>query len=494
LLAQLGQPLDALALFDRADKAGGAVQHPMGISETATELNDRGFALLELRRWSAAKTVLTKAVADAPLLAEAKLNLGNALLCQGATGTAGTAANRALAVSAAAAQAALAIFDGSRRDTYHSFDSFGTQTIVPARKVIDVSAGNAGGWPSINYPLSMDDVDADSATFTQFSKDTFTKGVDETQKAAALLSSVTLPAASIERISDLQAMVGDSVAGGWAGSEKDAMAAGRAVSNFIDDTFAGGGTAEAELQAITGAGGDPCGVQRPRMRAWLSSRTATFNGDITALDDARQAEWRTASRWISGVDANVTNAAYNQAFALELDSVKQDYLNAIAAAVVTWDSDTVSFDDMFGDCQDTIGPAHPQTSGPVDDISKCPKNLQRANFSLRLEIFSILVNCERVSVSSSVPGLGPFATVVVNRNGDITIVAGVRAGVSLGPASAGVQAGAYVTIHDGAVSDVGITTSAAAGVTSGPIYLSGPSASATVSFVNASSISTSFSY
>jgi hypothetical protein len=342
--------------------------------------------------------------------------------------------------------------------------------------------------------LSMDDIDNDSATFTQFAQDTFTTEVDETQQAAALLESVSLPAVSIERINDLQDMVGDSVAGGWSGEEKDSMAAYTAVNNFIDDTFSGGGTAPAELAAIQAGGGDGCSVQRPQMRSWLTNQTKTFNADILALDGARRAEWKTVSRWVSGVDANVTTAAYNQAYRLQLDSVKQDYLNQIAVEVRNWDTDAVDFDDMFGDCQDTLGPAQPQSTGSVDNISKCPQALKRASFSLKLEIFSISVNCEKVSVSTSAPGLGPFAKVTVNQNGDITIIAGVKAGVSLGPASAGVQAGAYVTIHDGAISDVGITTSAAAGASAGNINLSGPSASATVSFANASGVGTSFSF
>ncbi len=479
MLAQLGQPLEALAVFGQADKAGGAVEHPMGISETATELNDRGYALLQLRRWKAAGAELAKAAADAPLLSEAKLNLGSALLCQGKTG-----------------QAAKMIFAGSRRNTFKKLDSDGDETLVPAAEVIDVSHGHAGTWPSITYPSTMDDIDKDGDTFDKFKGDEFTTAVDETQKAASLLESVPLPPISQDRVNDLEALAGDEVAGGWASEEKSATAAGKAVSNFIDGTFEGGGTEEAELDAITGAGGSPCAVQKPEMRAWLTTQTGIFHGDIEAWDSDLRAEWMTQSRWISAVEANIITPAINQAYTYDLDAAKQNYLVDLNFAAETWSSDTVGADDSFGDCEDVLGPDQSDPAGSLDRIDLCSQKLSRVNWQLSFgDIFRIKVNCERVEITGSEPGLvAVFGKLTIRATGEVTAMVGVKAGFNLGPVSAGVQAGVYVSATSTQFTDVGITATAKAETAGSgePLNLMGPSATATVSFVNGVSTSSSF--
>jgi tetratricopeptide (TPR) repeat protein len=480
MLAQLDQPLDALALFGQADKVGGAVQHPMGISETATELNDRGYALLELNRWAAAGTELAKAVADAALLSEAKLNLGTALLCQGKVG-----------------QAAKMIFAGSRRNTFKKLDSDVDETIVPAAEIIDVSHGHSGTWPSIKYPSNMDDVDKDGNTFSKDESDEFLTAVDESKKVADLLASVTLPPISQRRIDDLESLAGDDVAGGWAGKQQAAAAAETAVNNFIDHTFAGGGTAEAELNSIMAGGGSPCAAQRPQMRAWLSSQTGQFHGLIEAWDSALRSEWMTESRWASAVDANIATPAINKAFTYGLDEGKQAYLQELNVAAETWSSDTVGDDDMFGDCQDVLGPDQSDPAGSLDRIDLCTQKLARVNWSLSFGgIFRIKVNCERVEISGSEPGLvGVFGKLTIKSTGEVTAMVGVKAGFDLGPVTAGVQAGVYVSANSTQFTDVGITANAKAettGPTIDPLNLTGPSATATVSFVNGVSTSASF--
>src|ERR1700722_634216 len=425
VLAELGQPQDALALFAQADQVGGKVARPMGISETATELNDRGFALLELRQWKQAGTVLAKAVTAAPLLAEAKLNLGLALMCQHQN-----------------AQGAKMIFAGARRTSLTRYDITGTETVPPAAKVIDVSDGHADGWPSFTFPQDMANVITDGDTFKQFYQDYFNAAQSDTDKGSALLGSglTGMPAISIARINDLEKFVSDGAAGGWANLQLKARAAQTKANNFLNATFGGDdGTAEVELAALSGA---PCAQQKPAMASFLTSQTAAFHNDMVAWSNAQRALWSAQSRWGTAIYANIANNDINQAEALELDFTKEVYLYELMSEVWSWEDEAESFLQQVEarqpppvTCPDSLGPDQSPPATTADHIEKCPEDLARASYSFSLGIFSIGVTCEKVTVGASEPGLGPFARLTVTSTGDVTIMAGVKAGVSLGPAA-----------------------------------------------------------
>ncbi len=79
LLARLGMPSEALAFLDAADKLGASYPAPVGLKGQAIALNNRGYALLLLKRWKEADVVLRKAVALEPQLTEAARNLAYVL-------------------------------------------------------------------------------------------------------------------------------------------------------------------------------------------------------------------------------------------------------------------------------------------------------------------------------------------------------------------------------------------------------------------------------
>jgi tetratricopeptide (TPR) repeat protein len=82
LLNILGHPQEAFAIAKAADAMPAPPGQAMGISGQAMLLNNEGHAMLGLRRWADAERVLRQAVALAPELSEAKVNLAIALLCQ----------------------------------------------------------------------------------------------------------------------------------------------------------------------------------------------------------------------------------------------------------------------------------------------------------------------------------------------------------------------------------------------------------------------------
>jgi len=286
-------------------------------------------------------------------------------------------------------------------------------------------------------------------------------------------------------------MAGDGIAGGWTSLLTKAQAAEAKTINFLNATFGGGGTAEAELTALQGQ--DPCSQQKPAMLSFLTSQTTLFHSDIVAWNKAQKALWVAQSRWGTAVFANVASNQVNKAYALVLDSNKQFYLSRLASETWNWEDDAQQIMALVeaaapgpGDCPDSLGPDQEPPATTVDKITRCPEDLARAKFSFSLSIFKISVNCEKVTIGTSAPGLGPFVKLTVRTNGDFTVMAGVKAGVSLGPASVGVDAGAYLTMHGDTVKDVGVTASASAGASAGPISLSGPSASATVTIADVS--------
>ncbi|MPY66410.1 tetratricopeptide repeat protein [Deinococcus sp. SDU3-2] len=83
VLTLAGLPREAIAVLDRAAELGGKLPAPGGVPGEAIALTNRGHAFLGLGRWSEAQIPLKQALALAPDLSEARMNLSKALLCSG---------------------------------------------------------------------------------------------------------------------------------------------------------------------------------------------------------------------------------------------------------------------------------------------------------------------------------------------------------------------------------------------------------------------------
>jgi hypothetical protein len=466
VLGQLGEPKAALAVFNRADQVKGPVQHPMGISDQASELNDRGFALIQLRQWGAASAALSQAVAEAPDLSEAKLNLALALTCQNKV----TPAARMLAA-------------GTLRVDATKLDEIGGAEIVPADQIMDVSHGKAGVWPTFTYPETIGNIVQDGQSFSKFNQDA-ENGIIADGNEAGHYGAVRfkLPEISQLRIADLELDAVDDIAGGWAGDASDAQTAQTATADLWQKVMSYDGTADQEEAKILKAGGNTCTVEKSKMDHWLTQQTEAFHTDVVEWNDALSAEWAAQSKWASGVLANIKNPDMNKFESYALDEGKQSDISVITYMTWSWEAgaDRHIIDDSS--CPDKEGPDQNPPNDPRLSIVNCPDALKKASFNISFGIVKISVNCEKISVTVQEPVLGPFAKVSWKSSGDITAVVGVKEGVSLGPASAGIEAGVYVTVHDGQITDAGVTASESATVKAGPINLQAGSIGGTVSF------------
>jgi len=464
VMGQLGEPGDSIALLDKAESLGGTLQHPMGISGQATELNDRGYALLGLHQWAAAASALSQAIAKAPTLDAAKLNLAEALTCQGKT-----------------AQAAKMLIAGALPGDHTTIDEVG-DTEIPPGKIMDTSLGKAGVWPQFSYPETAGDILKDGQSFYQFNQDAINALNADSAQAAGFPTAIwKLSPVSRNRIFDLAGYASDPSLGGWAADKKSAADDQSAVLTLWQDVMGLGGTQDTEIDTLLGTGDNVCTLQ-PEFQQWLSQQTAEFHADIVAWDQDLHAWWTAESKWASGVLANIKNPAMAADEADFLDETKQSNISLITDLAWSWEASAGQGLNTFSssNCDETTGPDQSPPSDPKEKFANCPDSLKRASFKISLGILKISVNCEKVSVTVQSGWIGPFAKVSAKYNGDMTITVGAKAGASLGPASAGAEAGMYVTVVSGQLADTGFTASASAAVSGGPISLQTASANATI--------------
>lgn len=85
LLSISGMPNEAIAFLDAAQALGRPYGAPMGVDGEQMARNNRAHALLGRGQWAQAGAILQEVVQAEPQLAEARVNLSRALLCQGDT-------------------------------------------------------------------------------------------------------------------------------------------------------------------------------------------------------------------------------------------------------------------------------------------------------------------------------------------------------------------------------------------------------------------------
>jgi tetratricopeptide (TPR) repeat protein len=462
--ALLGMPNEALALLDAADAMGGDFGSPMGIDGHALALNNRGFALLQLGQWSQAQTQLGNSLAMEPFMAEARLNLGIAHLCQGDSGN-GEKAFRAGLIRSAA-----------------------QPTIDEA---FDLSQGVPPNFPPLPYPAVADQLVAFGQYYADLvvslnlqAIDTYNQASQLLDEAAQQLLTNPVPTMTAVRLADIQTAV-DMLRSEQFDSRSPAglsdlwtveQANEQAMLKLYNNINADYGTWAVTYLTLLAACDQPMpycsaafqahqALGRSLVRQWLTQFLYTagrFDRSVRAFADP----WY---RDMTGLLANIQFDSYHQAQSIRAQA---DDISLYSDFVVLPTNIVGSLGNWWETSQGSEEPASPQNATPNPGSSfPCPDLLKVAK--LNLDFFGVLAisfNCEKIDTTLAQPGLGAFAQLTLVRKGDWTVFVGEKA--SLPGTTLGAKAGFFVKGNDDSFTDAGIKFSQSGSV--GPLKFESP--------------------
>jgi hypothetical protein len=461
--ALLAMPNEAIALLDAADALGGDFGSPMGFDGHAIALNNRAFALLQLGEYAQAQPLLVAANAREPYLAEARVNLAVAELCQG--------------------QNAAATF----LSALHR--SPGLPTLDQA---FDLSQGVAPNVPRLQYPGSANLLRAyanawaqiaggvvDKATAANNQRDQAKHQLDQEYIAHPWptltnvriadiadfgdeLGTPTFDERSPPGLSDLYAVV--------AQSDTKTFNLYQQINTDFDNWFFNvlqPAVHNCQSQNIALASCQPylqaLNSGRNQVRQYLSP----FLAQEGAYEQAVRAFADPWYRTLTGLAANLSDPYAHQwrSSQAEADWFLFYYglVNrgaGIMGSLATWWEDAQAPEDMSGP---TATEPTLQSSDACSGLLKAAK-LQGTLF----DAVSVNINCEKVTAELSEPGLGPFLSLDKPRSGDWTVFMGVKGSI---PGFTG-KFGVYIRGNDQSFTDAGIKSAASIG--SGPLKVQSP--------------------
>jgi hypothetical protein len=443
-LTELGQPNLALAFLDQARRLGGAKGAPMGLSNSAIALNDRGYALLGLGRYAAAQTVLGTAVHNGGLLlSEAARNL--------------SLANHCLHKDPAAKSL---LFASAYRQQY-KFDDIDTGSVDPVLEYPNPtelgfdSPRETNGLPSLKIPSTPE-----AAADTYLTVDKYYNA--ETQREIQLgqrlngisVYSSLLKASPLTRqrtydILDLIAV--ETVQQPWSGLYDKVTNAQAEVQAYLQKWWEPGGYVSCSN----------FGTIYPH---WL--------GLVDAYDKAVR-QFVNEEGSISGpLLAGLGNLTAHEYLKLSVKDFDLILFNGLLQQVAywtrfegeEWDGCTKQNPSGYGEFANGQ-----QTEG---DPGPCPPWLKKFKIGVKIPgLGEIRGNCESVGVKVDGPKLigdlvKSFGSVDANRHGEVTVVAGASVNVGGGavPFKADFKEGFYVKVDADGVKDFGFRVGPSAGV------------------------------
>lgn len=475
----LGYPQEALALLSGAASLSESGSPEMGIDRTARMLNNQGYALIRLGRWSEAVPLLRTAIAREPLLNEAQRNLAVALLCLGDASAAGEAKR-----------------SGERRNHFEDIgDPAVAQTFDPT-KAYDLSKGQPAKLPAVTYPKTLDEAAGAAPKFESDSNKRYAQSQSLLHQTFTLLTPfgsksplTTLRIVHIEDLvqntkgtpelaqlfttwrADLQKQADLSVK--W---NTDLANASADCVNRFGPT----GTAKIDCWDAWCAGAQPVAHT-----GWLSA--------VKQTDKSLRAWADSYSRFASGLAANLQDPTAHQWAVVDEQFWLMTNYHLLIFTAWGW---LYAMALGKGTCFDKPTDAPAETSdGDTAAAVSCTDLIGGTSFYFDLEVFKVKVSCEEVGLEGELPLLegglaeaGAFASVGYKfESGSTTVFAGTYAKTNeIGGLSAGARGGCYMTWDQGGnMQDVGMRgeTSIGQSAGSGSASISGPDAS--YSFIGA---------
>lgn len=467
--ASIGLPNEALAFLDAARGRSTEVRAPMGISRQAVALTSRGYALMQLGRYADAQSALTAAIAIEPLLTEAQATLAGVQACRG--------------------QDPLRAFRKGRRrvDPPPELDDSLGEVTELRNLPLPATAQNAFGEAAFYRGL------ADGAQNEYSALDTRDREI-RAQLAAQDRELITKRRAleiqeqvvKVQYQGDLVALDNQIVA---------QLAAAQAAWAPLFLSEGPGSLYDFSVQAAVACEGNPdpnCETVEIRARCIPATHLAYagwLNAMTAALEKSQQ--WlRIHSRRVSALAAHLKNPLeYEVAMNLVrfhgillFKSLATDTAVWAAVLELAVDDNGVPLCVQSPDPPGYVVPPPVPAAGP----GACPSGAADFNLVFSLGPVTLKANCEEFSAEGSGPGwLSGFGEVHYNfREGTMTVIAGAKGEVGLGPVKGDFKSGVYVKVGNDGFRDVGWRVGPSYTVGTGPAEFN-PSGTTDMSFVGA---------
>jgi hypothetical protein len=465
VMTPLGMPRDALALLDGADALGAPASAPAGFNLQAVSLNNRGYAEMAMCKWAAAQPALHAALALAPAMREARVNLAAVSLATQGTSTT-TVKDFAGAVhrnpqvpvsvdtTGRAVPIAQDVFDMSHPAP--SAPDLPELKLDQARTPAEV-AGFGATYPAQGYWVTLDNF--------MFS-----------QRPIAPPMPTGLSPATQHRYLDILSQLGDldpSTAALQNRVDKDQQDVEAVLSEYFEGQCG-------EFCMKWAQSGDPaaaCARSTQVHSHWLGLMHAYLADLLTLI----QAEYRHGT----ALAANLANPTLRaDLMATEKTWVFAEY-GGITQQAHYWASFMFNANVVdrntgvgysAGGCVPNQTPAQalPVTAPKLPDPFSCKATFGDAPaIAINLLVVSLSISCEEVDAEIAAPELlGPFISGGYNWvSGQVTVFGGVKAGGHFldTPLGGELDAGVYITVDRSGVQDVGVRATASGGFDVGAV-------------------------
>jgi len=449
-----GMPNEALAFLDAADRL--EYRDPaMGIPVQSIAHNERGQALLMTGRPVAARTELSAALVQSPMLSEAARGLAAVEACAGHDAQA-IRANRIGKVRRQAAVPDDVTPDGPEPNIDLTLGVATPLRHLPIAETPVQGVAMADEYVGIEEGIGHE-VQADVA---------------ERQALEQRLRDVEpmLTPAEVERRDDLVTL-GHTIT-----DTADVDALWNRLTELKDrarerrEGFFGGGTGEAPytlrtlMDAAFGAcQGSPDALcfdneMKRTCIPELSGVHSQWRVIVGEMQTAGDAWMEAVSTRISAVAANLKDADAHRLLILLIESLESNAYASLDQEARWWTQD----EKIWADYCVTPAEAAPMAApadGSGNSKGGCPPELKSFNIVLSLGDASIKGNCEKITFAvtqEAMPLLKAFAELTYDmRAGSMTIVAGSQGGVEVGGTGATFKSGFYATAGRDGIVDMG---------------------------------------